>query len=165
VVKKERGWEGERKIGDPGRRNGAATMRFRMLSVPVYLPHMRYSHPRRHRRAILRPTVTTGVRPYVKAGVRSSLAIVVRLDLLAFRSLFNFVSLRLFDRSSSTTAISIRTKESCRSHRRRVSNRVTSRSSPTVWLNIHQFRVWTYLSELRYETCFKCEKFYRIIYG
>lgn len=76
----------------PGRRNGAATTRFLMQpSVPVvlvHLPHMRHSHPRRHRRVILRPAVTTGVRPYVKAGVCSSLAVVARLGLFAFRSHF-----------------------------------------------------------------------------
>lgn len=108
--------------------------------------HMRHGHPRRHRRAILRSAATTGVRPYVKAGVRSlpttrSLltarcplsAVVARLGSarlvhisLAFP---NLTSLRLFDPSSTADAIS--------------SSLSVARSPPTVRcrLDIHQLRV------------------------
>lgn len=67
--KKERRERGREEMDG---RNGAATTRVR-LTFAAHAPQQT-THPRRRRtrrRAILRPAATTGVRPYVKAGVCS----------------------------------------------------------------------------------------------
>lgn len=137
----------------------------------VHLPHMRHSHPRRHRRAILRPAATTGVRPYVKAGVHSSLPVVARLGLLAFRPHLAHISrLRL--------ASSVRSKLDRGRGRDLNPNRenlvylvVVERRESRSTVHRRQFGVGSIssyefkrISVVRYETCFKREKFYGIVY-
>lgn len=124
VIKKEREKKRLRRAGKEWRDQVDGTrLRLRAFGPPFPLYICRTCATTSEETRILRPAATTGVRPYVKAGVLSSRT-TRSLSLLGLacshfaRTFRLFVLLRFFNRSSTAIATSIRTRGSRRSRRR-----------------------------------------------